>query len=72
MTSPSKPAVSDGQLPLHDDQVAARIMRKLRGRVDDLIDENAPATLPRKGKKARSVVQIPLELYDADGNLIFG
>ena len=70
--TPSKPADSDGQLPLHDDQVAARIMRKLRGRVDDLIDEHVSATPPRKGRTARSVVQLPLELYDADGNLIFG
>ena len=72
MSDPSKPSDSDGQLPLHDDQVARKIMDKLRENVYTLIDQEVSATLPRKGKTARSDVQLGLELYDADGNLIFG
>ncbi len=72
MSGPSKPSGSDGQLPLHDDQVAAKIMRRLHNDVEDLIDAAERATLPRKGKTARSAVQPSLELYDDDGNLIFG
>ena len=69
-----KASDSDGQLPVHDDRTARRIMRRLHNDVEDLIDAAERATLPRKGKKAResSSVQLEFELYDEDGNLIFG
>jgi len=72
--SPSKPSGSAGQLSEHDDQVARKILDKLRENVYTLIDQEISATLPRKGKAAResSSVQPSLELYDDEGNLIFG
>ena len=72
MSDPSKPSSSAGQLSVVDDQVARKILDKLRENVYTLIDQEVSATLPRKGKTARSDVQLGLELYDADGNLIFG
>ena len=71
MTGPSKPAASDGQLPGVDHR---KRMDSLAFRVQRLIDQELESTLPRKGKTAResSIVQLGFELYDADGNLIFG
>ena len=67
----SKPIDSEGQLP---ESTHRNRMDSLRFRVQRLIDQELESTLPRKGKAGgeSSNTQLPLELYDDDGNLIFG
>ncbi len=74
MTAPSKPSGSEGQLSDVETSKSRAILDNLRENVYTLIDQEISATLPRKGKAAResSTRQLPLELYDDDGNLIFG
>ena len=74
MSAPSKPSGSDGQLSPSEASKSRAILDKLRENVYTLIDQEVQATLPRKGEEAResSTRQLPLELYDDDGNLIFG
>ncbi len=72
--APSKRADSAGRLPLFDAERSRQIMDDLHFKVERLIHEETCATPPRKGRTAResSSVQIGSELFDHEGNLIFG
>jgi len=74
MTGPSKPADSEGQLSGVELARAQKILRDIRVKVDKLIDREIRANVAYSDQTARKSSRVPSEpeLFDDDGNLIFG
>jgi len=72
--SPSRPSSSAGQLSGAELARAQKVLRDLRVKVDKLIDREIRANVAYSDQTARKSSRVPSEpeLFDEDGNLIFG